>query len=168
MTDEQKQELKRKQIEQGYKHANNLIPLASRPPEEQLEIRRKAQKAQTEAKRRKKELKQVCEDILSLSASALVSGTASQELAQRLEAVGIDATIYDVIVAKQTENALNGSTKSAEFVRDSAGDKPTDKLEMQADIITESDRALLASISDRLDSLEAVDTMSNSDIERKE
>ena len=151
-------ELKQKQIEAGKAHSNNLLNWEELPQEKLLDIRRKGQKAMVEARKRKKNIKDVCNDLLAINVSDLVSGVVSQELQTKIENAGIEVTLYDLIMAKQAENALNGSTKSAEFIRDSAGDKPSDKVEETLNIITDSDKALLANISDRLDSLEAQET----------
>ena len=153
------EERKQREIERGYNtYKKNLVPINERDPQEALEIRRKAQRAMVESKKRKKNIKDICNDLLSIPATDLANNVVSPELKEKIAQAGIEVTLYDLIMAKQAENALNGSTKSAEFIRDSAGDKPSDKVEETLNIITDSDKALLANISDRLDSLEAQET----------
>ena len=43
-----------------------------------------------------------------------------------------------------------------QYVRDTNGDKPTDKIEMTTDVMTDTDRELLKSISDRLQGAESI------------
>ena len=55
----------------------------------------------------------------------------------------IDNTYGSLILAAMVQGAKNGSFKCAEFVRDTAGYKPKNEIELQADIMTESDKALI-------------------------
>lgn len=152
-----KEELKEIQRQNGFAHANNLIALKDRPKEEELEIRRKGHKAMMEVKKKRKNIKEILDIIGGLDASGVARDYVSPQLIEKLEAVSEDITVYDLINLKQTENALKGSTKSAEFVRDSLGERPKDNIQVDVDIITDSDRALIESIQGRLDSLEAID-----------
>ena len=43
-----------------------------------------------------------------------------------------------------------------QYVRDTNGDKPTDKIEMTTDIMTEQDREMLQAIAQRLEGVEVV------------
>lgn len=126
--------------------------------EKHREIARKGQKASTESKRRKKDIATICNDLLSLSVAELSADVLNPQLKEIIEKYDLNITLYDLIIAKQAEIALKGSTSAAQFIRDTAGDKPSEKLHATAEIITDSDRALLNNISDRLDSIEAIDT----------
>lgn len=55
-------------------------------------------------------------------------------------------TVYDAIVCAQTAAAMQGNTKAAEYIRDSAGDKPGENVRLDADIMTDGDRKLLAKL----------------------
>lgn len=73
---------------------------------------------------REKALKYVSEDTLS-------------ELGDKL-------TMQDVLTARMIQEVLeNGNTKAIEFLRDTSGQKPTTELEINADVVTAADRALL-------------------------
>ena len=61
-----------------------------------------------------------------------------------------DLTIQGLMIARMSQEAIeNGNAKAAEFVRDTSGQRPKDIVEVSADIITASDRDLLANIADR-------------------
>lgn len=59
-------------------------------------------------------------------------------------------TQYDLINLAMTSVAKLGSDKAATYVRDTAGDKPTDKTEISGNIMTDGDRDLIAKIRERM------------------
>lgn len=65
----------------------------------------------------------------------------------------LDSSMLECIVSAQallaTDTAKN-STKAAEFLRDTIGEKPADRQEISADIITAEERALLEKVNARL------------------
>lgn len=92
------------------KGEENLIPLSERTKAEQREIQKKAGKASGEARREKKQFQKA---ILAA-----------------LDAVNEDGnTVLVNIIAAQVKKALNGDTKAFEVLRDTSGEKPTDKIE---------------------------------------
>ena len=52
--------------------------------------------------------------------------------------------------AKQFEKAMKGDTKAFEVVRDTAGQKPTDKIEMKTDVDVNTSTAKLREFFDQL------------------
>ena len=67
------------------------------------------------------------------------------------ELIGDDKSAGAVMIAKMIQQACAGSFKAAEFVRDTAGYKiDRQQIELQADIMTDADRALLEKIDKRL------------------
>jgi hypothetical protein len=83
--------------------------MASRTPRERQEISRKGQKASTEAKRARKTLK---ETLLLM----LEEGNTQNDITLAL-----------------LQKALNGDTKAYEVIRDTVGEKPTDKIEQSGE-----------------------------------
>lgn len=163
MDSKQKEELRQKQIKSGYDHIDNLVSWNDRTKEEIKEIKQKGQKASVEVRKAKKNIKQICNELLSINASDIAHGIISPQLEDKLK--DTDITLYDLIVAKQIEVALkSGDVKSAVFLRDSVGDKPSEKVETDVNVITDVDRQLLQSLSDRIDSLEAVDTTTTDNV----
>lgn len=95
------------------------------------------------AKREKKSIKQLCAELLVQDAPVEFIKQAFPEGAPE------DKSWYALIVAQQARQAAAGNTKAAVFIRDSAGDMPTTKV--QADVgMTDADRALLAKIEKRM------------------
>ena len=60
-------------------------------------------------------------------------------------------TLYDLIQTVAVGRALEGNVKAMEYVRDTHGDKPVDKVDITGDIMTEGDRAMLEKITKRID-----------------
>jgi hypothetical protein len=48
------------------------------------------------------------------------------------------------------ERALAGDTKAAQFLRDTAGEKPAEALDLNANIMTEADKALIDKLKSRM------------------
>ena len=96
----------------------------------QREIARMGQKASVEARKRKKDIRLALEALLEKDYKVKGGTTVS----------GAEA-----IALKQMEKALKGDTRAFEDVRDSAGQKPADKLmvsEVSQDVIDEVERAV--------------------------
>ena len=71
-------------------------------------------------------------------------------MAERFKRDNPEATVYDLIQAVAAGRALGGNMKAYELIRDTYGDKPIDKVSLEADIMTAADRALLEKVSSRL------------------
>lgn len=87
----------------------NLIPVTKRTPREQREISSKGGKASAEAKKARKTLK---ETLLLM----LEEGNTQNDITLAL-----------------LQKALNGDTKAYEVIRDTVGEKPTDKIEQSGE-----------------------------------
>ena len=92
----------------------NLIPNSKRTPEELREITRKGGIASGKARREKKELKAIVE--------ALFERMYDTEGGEKISGA-------EAITVKQMEKALKGDTKAFEVLRDTAGQKPVEKVE---------------------------------------
>ena len=83
-----------------------------------------------------------------------ITGIEDQELAeraqQRAQQQGKSITVYDSIAIAMAAKAKAGDVKAAVFVRDSAGDKPADQMEITAEAVTDADRELMQNIQKRL------------------
>ena len=88
----------------------NLIPVTKRTPREQREISSKGGKASAEAKKARKTLK---ETLLLMLA---------------------EGNTQDDITLALLQKALNGDTKAYEVIRDTVGEKPTDKIEQSGEL----------------------------------
>ena len=92
------------------KGEENLIPLSERTKEEQRKIQKKAGKASGEARREKKLFQKAV--LAALEAAS-----------------GKGGTLLEEIVSAQIKRALKGDTRAFEALRDTSGEKPTDKVE---------------------------------------
>lgn len=158
MTEEQKAILKEKQRKSGLEIGKkNLIPFDKMDKDIQKDIAKKGAFATNEIKARKKDIKSICNELLNLNAVDIAQGVLPDEISQKLIDSDINITLYDLIVAKQIETAIkDGNVRAAEFLRDSSGDKPTERIEQSIDIITETDRQLIEMLSDRIDVIENI------------
>ena len=109
----------------------NLKPFNERTESEKREITTKGGIASGEARRRKRDIRLALESLLEK------------------EYKGKDGKILtgaEAIAVKQMEKALKGDTKAFEVVRDSAGQKPVEKVvvaDISQDVIDEIERAVL-------------------------
>lgn len=88
----------------------NLVSLATRTQRERKEIASKGQKASTEARRARKTLKET--------------------LLMMLE----EGDTQNNITLALLDKALKGDTKAYEVIRDTVGEKPTDKIEQSGEL----------------------------------
>lgn len=132
------------------------IPLTERPEEEAREIRRKGAEAVNKLHGEKKTARESLERMLSILATDDIIAQADMEtaLAERLKKENPHMTVYDVINATAIGRAMSGNVRAAEYVRDTAGDKPTEKIDVTGQIMTDADRDLLQTIGDRLNNAE--------------
>ena len=81
-------------------------------------------------KRKRRMMRDAARDILNLSAGKLPGADA---LAEALQAAGIDAaTVADALVLAQALKASTGDTEAARYIRDTAGERPADLLQVSA------------------------------------
>lgn len=106
-----------------------------RTTEEQREIARSGGIASGEARRKKRDIRLALEMLLE------------KEFKDRS---GNTVTGAEAIAAKQFEKAMKGDTKAFEVVRDTAGQKPTDKIEMKTDVDVNTSTAKLREFFDQL------------------
>jgi len=151
--------------EKAWLNLRKRTPINERPPEEQLEIRRKGQKAQREIYGKKKSAKESLENILSIKVTDDIMEKADldQTIIDRVKRSGQDLTFYDLLHMVAIGRAIDGSVNAMTYVRDTYGDKPTDKVEMTTDVMTDTDRELLKSIADRLNHAESVHIIEGTD-----
>lgn len=96
---------------------NNLIPLNERTKEEQREIARKGGIASGKARRKKKLLRQILDEI----GESRLNTNEAKDIAKALSINKRDVT-YDVaIMFKAVSEALDGNIKAMEFIRDTRG-----------------------------------------------
>ncbi len=114
----------------------DLIPINKRTKREAKEISQKGGIASGKSRRVKRDMR----------ASLLMFGefnpkpeTVSEILATHKQISGKDLTLTDALSVKMWNLALEGNTKAAEFIRDTTGQKPADKLTVETEPPTISD-----------------------------
>lgn len=100
---------------------SNLVQNRETTPEQRQEWARKAGKASQAAQRRRKTSMELMRAVLSCD-------TPREEDVERLKALGLDISVGSGIAFAQALLALNGNTEAAKFCRDTAGDKPTESM----------------------------------------
>ena len=111
-------------------------------PERDKEIRRMG----AEALNAKHAQRQRIADTIDI----MLRKTASKETRERL-GLPEGATNQEAMIASMLMAATNEDTKAANFLRDTVGEKPVDRSEITADIMTEADKRLLEKVSKRLE-----------------
>lgn len=108
---------------------NNITPASERSPEWRKENGRKGGIASGEAKRAKKAMKETLQTLLALPVSKKKVCDV-EEIQAFAQLKGKNVDVQTAILIKQIQRALGGDLPSAEFVRDTAGEKPGDKVDV--------------------------------------
>ena len=142
--------------ERGLLNLRKRVPFNQMPEDKVREIRRKGAEAVNKLHGEKKTAKQSIERILTLKVddNIIAGADIDPKVAEKLKRDNPNATLYDLIQAVAVGRALDGNIKAMEYVRDTHGDKPTDKIDISGQIMSDSDRALLENVSARLDKSE--------------
>mgnify|MGYP001389043191 CR=1 FL=1 len=107
----------------------NLVSLATRTQQERKEIARKGQKASTAVKRRRKTFREIFETILAQEIPPTLDlGAMADIIKEQYKDKGI--TYDDAMGLAMTVKAVQGDTKAFELVRDTIGQKPSDKIKI--------------------------------------
>ena len=102
-------------------------------PEERAECGRRGGIASGEAKRRKKALKETLEVLLSMP---LKSGKAAdvEQISNFAELKGKNINVQEAMLIAMIQRALKGNVQAAEYVRDTVGESPTAKVDLDASV----------------------------------
>ena len=97
--------------------------------EEAREKGAKGGRASVEARRRKKTRREVYESLRTLEVVPSHTEALQEMLQEKLPTVTVDEAIMLAMIAK----AERGDVQAAQFIRDTAGEKPTDVIGMDSD-----------------------------------
>lgn len=125
----------------------NLITLADRPKEDRKRIQSLGGKKVQENINKQRSLNDIAKSMLTIELS---KKNIQEILGDSIELLGDDTTAGAVMIAKMIQTACAGSFKAAEFVRDTAGYKPKNELDITADVMTDEDRSLIDKLNKRL------------------
>ena len=110
---------------------DNLVSLATRATEEQRKIAAMGGKASGETRRQRKTFREVFTGLLECD----VSKDALEPLQGIIKSeYGDKITADQAMALAQIVKAVNGDTKAFEVIRDTIGEKPTDKTELSGDM----------------------------------
>ena len=100
-------------------------------PEEIREAGRKGGKASVEAKRRRKELKETLEILLNMSLDKRRKNVDIEKIQAFADLKGKNVTVDEAMMIKLVQKALSGDLNSISMVRDTIGEKPSDRVEVK-------------------------------------
>ena len=130
----------------GYGENGNLIPTTQLTEEERRELCSKAGRASVEARRRKRDMREIARALLD---AQMDEGQIEDVLGSAQSLLDGDKSVAAVLLTRQVQKAGEGCVQSIEFLRDTAGYKPVNEVSVDA-TVTDADRALMDKISQRL------------------
>lgn len=133
--------------------AKNLIPINSRPEEEQLAIRRKGWEKMMQIKGDKKSAKRILDDFLPIYATNLAlneNSAITDDLKALIKKHNIKITQYDLIMLAMISKAQQGDVKASAYISDLYGDIRTKEIRNVNDVMSQADKELINNIADRL------------------
>lgn len=117
----------------------NLISLADRTREERQKLGSLGGLKAKENREQKKNINEL--------AKAMLEQTVSEDQIRAVlgdnTTMLLDNSVASLMLGSMIKGALNGSFKCFEAVRDTAGYKPKNEIEVSADIMTDADRSLI-------------------------
>lgn len=122
-------------------------PMKERSPKERSEIAKKGGQASGVAKREKKRAKEILDVFLAMPLKKRQSANIEQIQAFEL-LKGKNISVNEAIQLQQVQKALKGDLASATYIRDTIGEKPTEKVDAKvndpfADLTTDELRKIL-------------------------
>lgn len=99
--------------------------------EELREAGRKGGKASVEAKRRRKEFKETLEILLSMSLDKRRTNVDIDKIKAFADLKGKNVTVDQAMMIKLIQRALTGDLNAITMVRDTIGEKPSDRVEVK-------------------------------------
>lgn len=123
---------------------NGKIRMFGGDPETDEAIRRKGNAANSLAWVQRRSIKEILED--------LSKRTVTPEEAEAYQ-IEEGTTLLEAANLAQIRRAMRGDTKAAEYIRDTLGEKPSDKISAEITQLTAEDREMLQRVQARLDSM---------------
>lgn len=112
----------------------NLIPFTSEQSREEAKKNgAKGGIASGKARREKKAFKETLEALLSMPMND-GDGISVDDIQNFANIKGQNISVQEAILIAQVQKAMNGDTRAAEYLRDTAGQKPSDKVEVSGQV----------------------------------
>lgn len=114
---------------------NPIIPdeFFNKTPEERREIAIKGGKKSVEVRRNRKRAREILNVFLAMPLKKRQNADI-EEIQSFEQLKGKNITVNEAIQLRQVQKALNGDLASAQYIRDTVGDKPIEKVEMKAEV----------------------------------
>lgn len=111
-------------------------------PEADKEIHKAGGEALQATLKQRRSIREILEDISRKTITA-----------EEAEIYGIEegTTLLEAANLAQVRRAMKGDTKAAEYIRDTLGEKPTDKISAEVTALTAEDKEMLERINRRLE-----------------
>ena len=126
-----------------------LIDLGDRTLTERQEIGRKGGIATREKREKQKSLNDIARAMLDKALTEKQAKKLSGDNSDIIDLAGEDLTVGALLVARGIVGALDGSFKWYEAITATAGYAPKKEIDINADIMTDADRELLALVEKR-------------------
>lgn len=123
-------------VRKGAKSASEARGKPFKSGDQAREMGRRGGIASGRAKRERKQMREIAQSILDMP---LRKGR-TEEYRNFIEGSQKNVTVSERIMMVAIKEALEGNVRAAEFVRDTAGEKPTDALEVTAGSAEASER----------------------------
>lgn len=112
----------------------NLIPFTSEQSREEAKKNgAKGGIASGKARREKKAFRETLEALLSMPMND-GDGISVDDIQNFANIKGQNISVQEAILIAQVQKAMNGDTRAAEYLRDTAGQKPSDKVEVSGQV----------------------------------
>ena len=115
----------------------NLIPQAHKLTVEEAS---KGGKKSAESRRRKKQMQEIAEIVLSMNLKS-GKGASVENITNLADVAGKNISVDAAIIIKQAQKALKGDLNAALFLRDTSGQKPDNNPD-NTDVLEKLDRVL--------------------------
>lgn len=112
---------------------DNLLKAEDLTSEELRERARKGGIASVKARREKKLFRETLESLLSMPMKD-GNDVSVDDIKSFAGIKGANISVQEAILIAQVQKAMKGDTRAAEYVRDSIGQKPSDKIQLDADV----------------------------------
>lgn len=122
----------------------NLINNMDLTPSERRHRASVAGKASAKARREKKSMQEMIKLMLQMTMKK-GKGITTEDLTSLESVKGKNLTVEQAIILKQMEKAMKGDTRSAEFLRDTAGEKAV-KVEVETNEAVEKLDSILSEV----------------------
>lgn len=112
---------------------NNLLRPEDLTPDELRARAKKGGIASGEARRRKKTMRETLEAVLAMQVGDGKS-TDIESITKFAQLKGKNITVQEAMIIAQAQKALKGDLQALQFIRDTMGQKPTDNMNLVAEM----------------------------------